>query len=751
VKAVRSAAGPEAELARLRRPTGPWLHLLDAAPADARQLAWMLGQDGVLVRILRGHCGRSRYGLLDEIGAALQLPGDPAEDWAGLGALLTDMAWLPGAGHVLIVTRASLLLAAEPVDELRGLVEAVREVARGRAEEGDPVPFHVVLQDDAVGIATLRRRLDAVGAKHADLSGWGAQEPVAEVVAGGRSGFGAGEPRPDRVDLAAGAAVSGVDGVVSVGRAWEEFRGGAGAVRVYAPVLTEPRRAAYAAALVAAAVAERGASCVVVPVHRDAAANDPRQAAVAAAATVVWPVPADPARPVARTAPQPAAPPRTRGTAHPPSKHEPERAVGQVPADPPVTAEAPASTRAADRPGDRPGGRFELVAGDLQWRFDAGDPEPDPVDAAVVARVRSGGRTAALFRTWVRDPDDGWVRVVLGYVGPRGSIAEVEAERTAVVDALRAAGAARCCVEVLPAADAGDAHRWLEERCHRLYRRPAPQPAASTGGTGATGEPAADTPLAAGPDAADARVAPLVGWAADQPAVVALVTAWADPDGERTLLVGVAVDAAADPSAVRAAAAERAPGGRFEVFAPARRLSPLQLRLTRSGTRVWQRRTERAAAPEPSRPTGGELNRPDAPKLVSLGPVPVRDTDEPRGDVELAGFTLVGIDRQTELGKGAPTPDDRDAAVIAWAQAEPAAIALLRAVASVDDEPIPVYCACIAPEADPEAVRRQLAAAVSATGTTRAAAEAFAPAGAISAFHLDLAVGSTRLWPVRNQ
>jgi len=34
------------------------------------------------------------------------LPGDPAEDWAGLAALLTDLSWLPGPGHVLVVTRA---------------------------------------------------------------------------------------------------------------------------------------------------------------------------------------------------------------------------------------------------------------------------------------------------------------------------------------------------------------------------------------------------------------------------------------------------------------------------------------------------------------------------------------------------------------------------------------------------------------------------------------------------------------------
>ena len=214
----------------------------------------------------------------------------------------------------------------------------------------------------------------------------------------------------------------------------------------------------------------------------------------------------------------------------------------------------------------------------------------------------------------------------------------------------------------------------------------------------------------------------------------------------------MAVDAAADPDPLAAAAGERV-AGRVEAFSPARRLSPLQLRLTRTGTRVWQRRTERAAPAPQRRGSSGELSRPDAPKVVTLGPVPVRDTGEPRADVDLGGFVLVGIDRQTPIGKGAPAPDDRDAAVVAWARHEPATIALLRAVATESgpagaEEAFPVYCACVTPEADPEAVRRRLAAAVAATGTARAAAEAFAPAGVISAFHLDLAVGSTRLWPV---
>ncbi len=98
------------------------------------------------------------------------------------------MSWLPGAGHVLVVSRSSLLLAAAPPAELRGLVEVVREVARARAEEGEPVPFHLVLQDDTLGLAALRARLDAAGARYAELAGWDAEEPSAGTAVSARLG-----------------------------------------------------------------------------------------------------------------------------------------------------------------------------------------------------------------------------------------------------------------------------------------------------------------------------------------------------------------------------------------------------------------------------------------------------------------------------------------------------------------------------------------------------------------------------------
>ena len=736
MRVVPSPAGPEAELARLARPTGPWIHLLDAAPADARQLGWLLGRDGIVVRHLRGHCGRSTYGLLDEVGAALQLPGDPVEDWAGLAALLTDLSWLPGAGHVLVVSRSSLLLAAAPAEELRGLVQAVREVARARAEEGDPVPFHLVLQDDTLGLAALRARLEAAGARYVELAGWDAEEPSAATVVSARSALSGGPV--DEVDRAAGTAVSTMDGVRELRRAWEEFRGGAGGpVRVYVPVLGGPVDPVALASALSATVAAAGACCVVEPVPADPALADPRQAAVVAVATEVWPDPAVPRRQEA--APEPPAP----GV---PAPDPGERVLGEpvlgerAPGEPPVGGQ-PAGGRvveqtvdrgtpaATDGPGDLSGAGFELIAADLQWEFDAGSEVDDEVDAALRAHAEQSARIAALFRTWVHDPGGSWVRVVLGYV-TRGTIADVDSERSALVDVLRSSGAARCCVEVLAATDVTDAHHWLEARCRPL-RPAAPVPA------GALPE---DAEFRAGPRADEpehrAVLAGLVDWATRRPCVVGLVTAYT---GDDRLVVGVALDGEADPDEIRASAPTS-----VEPFTPARGLAPVHLRLSRAATRIWTRRTERAQ-PEPARP-GGAVQRPDLPALVDQGPPPTRDTGDARGDVSIDGVTLVGIDRDIAVGKGEPQPDDQDAVLVEYAKAKSGAIALLR---GVTDEGLKVYCLAVEETVDPEAARRELAGVARAAGLTRAAVEAFAPAGAISAFHLDLAVGTTRLWPMQ--
>jgi hypothetical protein len=523
--------------------------------------------------------------------------------------------------------------------------------------------------------------------------------------------------------------------VRSLGRAWESFRGGSGgSVRVYVPVLGGPVDLVAMAGGLSAAVAAAGACCVVVPVPADPALADPRQAAVARAATEVWPTP------------EPTAAPEPVHAATP----EPVVSDDVVEAAEPVVAEEPAVTEEPgppvagdDGPGDAPGAAFELIAANLQWSFDSGSEQDDPVDAALRGHAEQSRRTAALFRTWVHDPAGSWVRVVLGYVN-RGSIADVESERTALVDTLQKAGAARCCVEVLAASDVTDAHRWLEARCRPLWTPapPAPEDPAAVEGAAQVDRLPDGATFRPGPGLDDAEhggmLTGLVDWATGRPDVVGLVTAYT---GEGRLVVGVALDAEADPGEVGATAPSP-----VEPFAPARGLDPVHLRLSRSSTRVWTRRAERAQ-PEPTRPSAGTLQRPDLPAVVDQGPPPTRDTEDPRVDVTVDGFVLVGIDRDTTVGKGEPRPDDHDAALVEFARAKAGAIALVR---GVTEDGLKVFCLAVEETVDPEAARRELATAAAAAGLTRAAVEAFAPAGAISAFHLDLAVGSTRLWPTRS-
>jgi len=778
---VVPVADPLAELARLRRPTGPWLHLLDGAPSDARQLGWMLGQDGVVVRLLRGHCLRTGYGLFDETAAALQLPGDPVEDWSALATLLTDMGWLPGAGHALVVTRATLLLAADPLAELSRFVAAVREVARGRAEEGEPAPFHVVLQDDAVGLAVLRARLDAVGARYDELSGWDAEEPAVAVAASRRSAYSAGDPRPDDVDRAVTAALSGSDGVLEVRRGWEEFRGPSNdPVRVYAPVLAGiGDRAVDIAAAVAAAAAGRAAACIVLPLPVDTAARDQRQHAVAAASTVVRPEPeiastGQPCPPAAGSYPAAAARSAaghpvpapaaqvSRGTHPAPSTDPAPSTTTAAPAT--VTAPIPAGPAAAeiapstvDVPADDPAATFELVAANLEWEFAGGSGRADPVDELLVRDVAGSPRSVALFRSWVRDPVGGWVRVVMAYVG-FASIADVATERSRVVEALQRAGAKKCCVEIVGRSDVGDVHRWLEERSVplRLPGEPAGPAAAVSNLAETTPDAHAAPTLPPETLPPDARFTPgpgregpvsarLVEWAADRPGVIGVVTAWTELDGRRVLVVGVVVEGDADQQAVRAEAGAVVgsdPPCVVEPFAPAAGMAPSQLRLYRGSTRLWARRVERPAG-------AGRLDT--GYRARTSGVDTVLDPVTPVTDDQLAtGFTIVGVDLSTSLEQGPAEPDECDRAVADWVRAQPHALSLLGALTRGGRETVSrVYTVLVddaAADAAAAAIRRGVAEVVASTGADRCAVEVFCPFQRLSVFHVRLYGGSVGLW-----
>jgi hypothetical protein len=795
MRVIASAADPLAELARLRRAAGPWLHLLDGAPSDARQLGWMLAQDGMVVRHLRGHCVRTSYGLFDEAAAALQLPGDPVEDWPALAGLLTDMSWLPGSGHLLVVTRASLLLAAEPPSTVDGFVLAVREVARGRAEEGEPVPFHVVLQDDALGLAGLRPRLEAAGARYDELSGWDAEEPFAEAAGSARVGYSRGEPGLDPADEAVVSVLSTWDGVVGVRRVWETFRGPDTArIRMYVPLLAvDPPAPVLRGIAGAVSIAARnaGAVALALPVPVNDARRDARQQAAFAASVELWPdpepAPVNEEEAVAPPAPEPS-------DVDTPSDVDSEEAVEEPPSvEPAAAAEAPdepvdttpaaepVADGPAEEPYDDPAAVFELVAANLEWDFAAGAEAPDAVDNALVRHAGTSGRLVGLFRTWVKDPDGGWARVVMEYVGS-GSIADVETERSTAVELLRRAGGRRCCVEVIGASDVSDVHEWLQERSVVLWTaqpavpepRPAPavestvdpEPAGVPSITSPASIWAADVPSVAvpapstsdvpipdtatfepGPDDTEA-ITRLLDWAPDQDGVIGLVSAWTDLAGTRTLVIGVVMEPDADHDALHAAAAAQVEDtARTESIVPAKGLPPMLLRLYRSSTRLWTRKVKREpAAARPGEYASGNVSSVSGSITNVLGEAVVKE------DVRLPnGFTIVAIDAETAVRTGHPEPDWTDAAVIAQIQDQPNMLAAVRGTAKRGEEDLAVYAILVDEHADRDAVRTAVATVIAEGGASRAAVEVFCPFERIDVLHLNIYENGLQLWRRQRQ
>jgi hypothetical protein len=761
MRVIASVADPLAELARLRRPPGPWLHLLDGAPSDARQLGWMLAQDGVVVRHLRGHNARTSYGLFDEVGAALQLPGDPVEDWPALVGLLTDMSWLPGSGHLLVVTRGSLLLAAEQPSNVDGFVLAVREVARGRAEEGEPVPFHVVLQDDAVGLAALRPRLEAAGARYDELTGWDAEEPFAEPAGSTRVGYARPEPGLDAADEAVVSVLSTWDGVVAVRRAWETFRGPDTArVRMYLPLLaTEPPDPVLRGLAGAVSIAARNAGTVALalPTPADEAGRNPRQQEALAASVELWPSPEPVPVPVVAVAP-----PAVVSPAPDPAVTEPTESDVDSPGAAPVLAadspgpdaepapsdvdtQAPAADETtqeepAGEPYDDPAAEFELVAANLEWDFATGAEEPDQVDAVLVRHAEKGGRLVGLFRTWVKEPGSGWARVVMEYVGS-GSIADVETERSTAVELLRRAGGKRCCVEVIGAADVSDVHEWLRERSVTLWtahpRVPEPRPAPETEPAPAavdvdtvapwpTDVPAGSGPesgRAAPPGAESTEAAPVSApdsvWPADVsgsgPAGVASVSApesvWpADVSGaEFTEAAAVSTPESVWPADVSGPE----PAGVASVSVP---------------ESVWPAAVPPGAAPgptavpdspqEPGRPAGRPPGAAPAPS-TSDSPLPDAATFE-------------------------PGPDDTEAIarLLDWAPDQPGLIGLVSAWTDLAGARTLVIGVVMEPDADHDALHAAADAIVANTART----QRIVPAKGLPPMLLRLYRSATRLW-----
>lgn len=141
-------------------------HALPAAPtpdgglllleADADGLyaacyAWRTA--GRAVRVVRGRKARDVDALMDEVGAALQLPPYFGENWPALAECLADLEWVdPASGLVVVLADADQVLVDDPADLpalVRALDGAVRSwalpVEQGQWWDRPAVAVHVVV------------------------------------------------------------------------------------------------------------------------------------------------------------------------------------------------------------------------------------------------------------------------------------------------------------------------------------------------------------------------------------------------------------------------------------------------------------------------------------------------------------------------------------------------------------------------------------------------------------------------------
>jgi RNAse (barnase) inhibitor barstar len=134
---------------RLRSTDPPWVLRVVVPGATATPARPELPGDFV-VRTIDGRRCRTKAALLGEFARALAFPPHFGRNWDALEDCLTDLEWLPAAGHVIVVTHADQVLAGSPGEYatfIAILETAGREWATPRTT-GVPRParpFHVIL------------------------------------------------------------------------------------------------------------------------------------------------------------------------------------------------------------------------------------------------------------------------------------------------------------------------------------------------------------------------------------------------------------------------------------------------------------------------------------------------------------------------------------------------------------------------------------------------------------------------------
>jgi Barstar (barnase inhibitor) len=150
----------------------PWVVLQMSGSEDREQNQDTIFQrEGVRVvtRRLRGGKMRSRQGLMDEFGAALQFFEGFGENWHALSECLSYVdEWLPADCYILVVTDSHLVLSDEKLEQLHWLLAVLGEVGAWWSTpivDNDrfnrpAVPFHVLFKCPAAELDATRDRFD---------------------------------------------------------------------------------------------------------------------------------------------------------------------------------------------------------------------------------------------------------------------------------------------------------------------------------------------------------------------------------------------------------------------------------------------------------------------------------------------------------------------------------------------------------------------------------------------------------------
>jgi hypothetical protein len=113
--------------------------------------------DGLNVRLLRGKKMKDYEGLFNEFSAALQFPWYFGENGNAFDECLADLSWMPPRlGYVLVISHGEECLELTKDSGLTWLVGSLERAAtdwsisvdEGQPWDREPVPFHIVLQED---------------------------------------------------------------------------------------------------------------------------------------------------------------------------------------------------------------------------------------------------------------------------------------------------------------------------------------------------------------------------------------------------------------------------------------------------------------------------------------------------------------------------------------------------------------------------------------------------------------------------